>query len=88
VIVSDQVYLHPRVTAGAVGTVTRLDAGAVAEELRRWLDHPAVRNDAAGRAREFALSQFSWDEVARNWVGHYARLVTPAAPLFPNNPSP
>jgi hypothetical protein len=47
---------------------------AVAAELKRWLDDTAMRDAAAGRAREFALGTFDWDEIARHWVGHYARV--------------
>jgi glycosyltransferase involved in cell wall biosynthesis len=74
VLVSDQVYLHPWVTRGGVGGVTACTVDAVAAELKRWLDDTAMRDAAAGRAREFALGTFDWDEIARHWVGHYARV--------------
>jgi glycosyltransferase involved in cell wall biosynthesis len=74
VLVSDQVYLHPWVTRGGVGGVTACTVEAVAAELKRWLDDPAMRNAAAGRARGLALENFDWEEIGRHWVGHYARI--------------
>jgi glycosyltransferase involved in cell wall biosynthesis len=75
VIVSDQVYLWPRVTEAAVGAVVRLDVGAVAAELEAWLADGDRRDAAAGRARAVALRDFAWDRVAGNWVGHYRRVA-------------
>jgi glycosyltransferase involved in cell wall biosynthesis len=74
VIVSDQVYLHPQVTAAEVGAVTKLDAEAVAAELTRWLADKSLRDRAANRARTFALSKFDWNAVGQHWVGHYQSL--------------
>jgi glycosyltransferase involved in cell wall biosynthesis len=58
VLVSDQVYLHPWVTRGGVGGVTACTVEAVAGELKRWFEDPAMREAAAGRARGFALENF------------------------------
>jgi glycosyltransferase involved in cell wall biosynthesis len=78
VIVSDQVYLHPAVTAGQVGAVTGLAVDGVAAELGRWLSDRALRDAAAGRARALALGQFGWDQIGQNWVGHYRRWAEKA----------
>jgi glycosyltransferase involved in cell wall biosynthesis len=83
VIVSDQVYLHPAVSGAGVGAVTKLDVGAVATELARWLGDPALRDDAARRARPFALGHFAWGEIGRRWERHYGRIVGSPKPPAP-----
>ena len=41
VVVSDQVNLHPQITAGGVGAVVPMEVRALAQTLDRWLDeHP------------------------------------------------
>lgn len=82
VIVSDQVYLHPQVTAGLVGSVVGLRVDSVAGELQRWMDRPSDRAIFANNARPFAVANFDWDLIGRNWVGHYGELPkvrTPSA---------
>lgn len=74
VIVSEEVYLHPQVTGANVGAVTKLEIGAVAAELTRWLADKSLRDQAAKHARTFALSEFDWNAVARHWVAHYQAL--------------
>jgi glycosyltransferase involved in cell wall biosynthesis len=79
VIVSDQVYLWPKIKEAGVGGVTRLTADDVAAALNAWLDDPALRDRAATGAREFALREFAWDRIAQNWVGHYERVAESSA---------
>jgi glycosyltransferase involved in cell wall biosynthesis len=74
VLISDQVYLHPRITAAGLGGVTPCTVEAVAAELKRWLTDDALRTQAADRARPFALGEFAWDRVATDWVRHYKAL--------------
>jgi glycosyltransferase involved in cell wall biosynthesis len=78
VLISDQVYLHPRVTAAGVGGVTACTVEAVAAALGRWMNDEGMRRAAAGRARAFALAEFSWERVAADWVGHYRGLAATA----------
>lgn len=75
VIVSDQVNLHPEVTAAKVGAVVPMEVPALAAELDRWLDDDALRHSAASRAPAFARRRFDWDQIARRWVGHYQKVV-------------
>lgn len=75
-IVSDQVYLHPRVTDAGVGAVVETTIDSVASELRRWLADPALRADKAARARAFALAEFDWTDIGQRWVDHYRSLGT------------
>jgi len=79
-IVSDQVYLHPFITEAGAGAVVPCHVDAVAGELGRWLGDSAVRDAAAVRARGFALNTFSWDEIGRHWVGHYASIARAGGP--------
>jgi glycosyltransferase involved in cell wall biosynthesis len=79
VVVSDQVGLHPEITAAGVGGVVPLDAGALAAELDRWLDDDAGRNAAGEKGRELVRSRFDWDSIARRWAGHYADIVESGA---------
>jgi glycosyltransferase involved in cell wall biosynthesis len=78
VIVSDQVYLWPKIKEAGVGDVTRLTVDDVAAALKAWLNDPASRDRAAAKARSFALREFAWDRIARNWVGHYERVARPS----------
>jgi glycosyltransferase involved in cell wall biosynthesis len=78
VVVSDQVYLWPKIKEAGVGGVTRLTVDDVAATLKAWLDDQALRDSAATRARSFALREFAWDQIAQNWVGHYAKVAKPS----------
>lgn len=74
VVVSDQVYLYPRVLEGRVGTRVGLEVDAVAHELRLWLYGSLDREWYAGNARGFALANFDWEGIGRRWVEHYQAL--------------
>jgi glycosyltransferase involved in cell wall biosynthesis len=75
VIISDQVNIHAEISAARVGAVIPLDVDRLAGELRRWLGDEQLRRDAAGRARPFVWGTYDWDQIARHWAGHYARLA-------------
>jgi len=75
VIVSDQVNLHPDISAAGVGGVVPLDATALARELDRWLDDNELRQSAANAAPAFARQRYDWDQIAWRWVGHYQKVV-------------
>jgi glycosyltransferase involved in cell wall biosynthesis len=75
VIVSDQVYLHPRISAAGVGGVVGLTVDAVTQELEAWLEQRGTRDEAARRARPYALQTFGWDRIGEAWVGHYGQIV-------------
>jgi glycosyltransferase involved in cell wall biosynthesis len=71
VVVSDQVNLHPDITAAGVGGVVPLDSTALAAELDRWLDDESLRKSAGERAPAFVRERYDWDAIARRWVNHY-----------------
>jgi glycosyltransferase involved in cell wall biosynthesis len=74
-IVSDQVNLHPEITAGGVGAVVRMDVAELARTLDRWLDAEQLRQSAAKAAPSFARERYDWDQIAQRWVGHYRAVV-------------
>jgi glycosyltransferase involved in cell wall biosynthesis len=74
VVVSDQVNLHPEISAAGVGGVVPLDSDALARELDRWLDDEPLRRAAAARAPAFVRERYDWDSIARRWVGHYEKV--------------
>jgi glycosyltransferase involved in cell wall biosynthesis len=75
VVVSDQVNLHPEVTASGVGGVVPMDVGSLSAELTRWLGDEAMRRAAGARGRSLARTRYNWDDIAGRWVGHYAKAV-------------
>jgi glycosyltransferase involved in cell wall biosynthesis len=74
VVVSDQVNLHPDISAAGVGGVVPLDSDALACELDRWLDDDQRRTTAGQRARAFVRERYDWDSIARRWVSHYGKV--------------
>ena len=78
VVVSDQVNLHPDITAARVGGVVRLDAEALAGELDRWLDDGQLRSAASAAAPAFVRERYDWNKIAARWASHYQRLLRPA----------
>jgi glycosyltransferase involved in cell wall biosynthesis len=74
-VVSDQVNLHPEITAAAVGAVVPLSSDALATELDRWLDAPSLRAAASAKAPALVRERYDWNAIARRWVGHYQRAL-------------
>ncbi len=75
VIVSDQVNLHPEITAWGVGDVTATEVGAVAAALNLWLADEGLRAVAAERTRRFVWERYDWNAIGRRWAGHYEELM-------------
>ena len=78
VVISDQVNLHPEITAAKVGGVVPLDVAALAKELDRWLDDHELRSDAADAAPSFVRERYDWNKIATRWVGHYQKVLAAA----------
>ena len=74
VIISDQVSIHGRVSAAGVGAVVPTEIRPLAQQLRRWLGDPALREAAASRARGFVWQNYDWIPIARHWLEHYQRF--------------
>jgi glycosyltransferase involved in cell wall biosynthesis len=79
VLISDQVNIHPQVTAAAAGQVLPVDVSATTAALRQWMSDPDRRRAAAQHGRAFALEHYDWDAIARDWKTHYERLLIPSA---------
>lgn len=75
VFISDQVNIHPDVSAAQAGVVTDLGADAVRQQLASYLGDPQRRRDDGRRGREFAQQHYNWQTIARDWEQHYASLV-------------
>lgn len=75
VIISDQVNIHQQISRAQVGAVVPLDIDRLAGEIGRWLGDGTLRGEAGRRARPFVWESYSFDEIARRWVGHYQELA-------------
>jgi glycosyltransferase involved in cell wall biosynthesis len=75
VLISDQVNIHRKITAGGVGDVVPVDVPAMARVLTRWLEDRDLRLAASRKARPFVLANYDAARVAEHWAGHYAALV-------------
>ncbi|HYO09594.1 MAG TPA: glycosyltransferase [Tepidisphaeraceae bacterium] len=75
VVVSDQVNLHPEVTAAGVGGVMPLDPICGATVLDRWVHDSALRASAAGRAARFVRERYDWNKIALRWAAHYQDVL-------------
>ena len=74
VLISNKVNIYREIEAAAVGGVVTLDVPVIARELHRWMTSQELRQAAAAKARQWALSTCNWDAIAHNWIGHYSRL--------------
>jgi glycosyltransferase involved in cell wall biosynthesis len=79
VVISDQVNIHPEITAAGVGGVVPLDADRLAGELHRWMTDTPLRQSAVERARPLVRERYDWNQIARRWREHYSRLIGQAA---------
>lgn len=75
VLISDQVNLHPEVTAAQVGEVAPAQPDRFVDMMQRWMRDPAMREAAHARARPYALEHFDWDVIAEHWVQHYQHIA-------------
>lgn len=75
VIISNEVALHPEVSAADAGEVVPLQVEALADAMRRWLADPSRCSAAGERGRVAALQRFTWSSIAERWRDHYLRLL-------------
>jgi glycosyltransferase involved in cell wall biosynthesis len=76
VIISDQVNIHPEITAANVGEVVPTQADPLADALRRWMSDAGRRRAAGERGPAFVRQRYDWREIARRWLSHYTSLAT------------
>jgi glycosyltransferase involved in cell wall biosynthesis len=80
VVVSDQVNLHPEISAAGAGGVVRLDVDALARELRAWLEDEPRRRAASERGRALVAERFDWRRIAERWAVRYRDLASGRLP--------
>jgi len=84
VVISDRVDIHPEVTASATGLVVPCAVEPLAKALQRLLKDPDERVRLGRRAREMALTRFSWDAVAADVRAMYQDVLHHTAPSIQN----
>lgn len=80
VLISDQVNIHPEISAGGVGAVVPTKIEPLAAALRQWLTDEALRAAAASRAPAFVLERYNARQIALRWADHYAAIVSRRSP--------
>jgi glycosyltransferase involved in cell wall biosynthesis len=80
VVISDQVNIHHQITANQLGAVVPTNVDALAGELARWLDDPAVRRAASQRARRFVFEEFDRQKLAASWIELYQQMIASKTP--------
>ena len=75
VIISDQVNIHPEITAAGVGEVVATRIEPLSAALGRWLGDVSLRSLASARAGSFVCERYDWNQIASRWVGHYQNLL-------------
>lgn len=76
VVISDQVNLHPEISAAGVGGVVPLDVDRLAQEMDRWLSNEQQRMSVGEKGKQFARQRYDWRKIAERWGGHYRRIVS------------
>src|SRR5205085_5930214 len=75
VVISDRVDIHAEVTAAEAGLVVPCAVEPLARALLRLLTDPCERARLGRRAREVALTRFSWHAVAEEVLSMYREVV-------------
>lgn len=75
VVISDQINIHDAITEAGVGEVVTTEQAPLVDALQRWLDHDAMRLDAASRGPAFVTERYDWRALAERWLGHYEATV-------------
>jgi glycosyltransferase involved in cell wall biosynthesis len=69
------VNIHREIAASGAGAVVPTQFEPLAAEISRWLGDSALRAQAASLGPTFVKAQYDWNQIARRWADHYARLV-------------
>jgi glycosyltransferase involved in cell wall biosynthesis len=76
VVISDRVDIHAEITAAEAGLVVPCAVEPLARALLRLLTDPGERARLGRRAREVALTCFSWDAVAEEVLSMYRHVMS------------
>lgn len=75
VILTEGVGLRKSVCSAGVGAAVPYDVDRLGDQIARWLSSPDTRAAFAANARPFALSQYGWETIAKEWRDHYSLLA-------------
>jgi glycosyltransferase involved in cell wall biosynthesis len=75
VVISDQVNIHPDISAAGVGGVVPTRVESLAAELSRWMADPDLRRHAGQKGRAFVREKYDWAAIARRWAQEYRTLT-------------
>ena len=75
VVISDQVNIHPEISAANVGEIVPQELPRLAETLNRWLGDADLRAAAAARSRPFVRDRYDWGRIAQRWAERYERFA-------------
>jgi len=75
VIISDQVNIHPFISAARVGAVVPALLEPLSTALREWMNNQPLRDQAASRAVQLVQEKFDWRVIAQHWQTHYRQIV-------------
>jgi glycosyltransferase involved in cell wall biosynthesis len=78
VVISDQVNIHPQITAAGAGGVVPTKIEPLAAELARWMGDEPLRRSAGERGRAFVREKYDWPNIARRWADQYRALARKA----------
>ena len=75
VVISDQVGIHPEVSANGAGLTTSCDAVEAANALTLLLGDPTRRSAMGQAGRELAEAHYSWPEIVKALDGRYEAII-------------
>ncbi len=74
VVISDQVHIHPDITAAEAGWISTCSVDSVGDHLRMALKDAAERQIRGQNARRCAAERYSWGAIAAQLREHYQSL--------------
>jgi len=75
VLISDQVNIHPQITAWGAGWVVPVNADRLAEQLQQCLCSPLQRRAAGAAGRAAARLHYDWNAIGARWAEHYQTII-------------
>ena len=79
VVISDGVYIWQDVQQAEAGWVASLTVESLKETLRLALSNGEERRLRGERAKEYALSHYSWDAIAQQTIAAYKEILSERA---------
>ena len=82
VLVTEGVALSSIVAENDLGFVTDLDINFIASTIQKALNNPHELKEKGSRAKEFILSNYTWDKIACNLISVYEKIVSEKEKIF------